>query len=81
MTKTFTLDDILRYAYEETTEEENALVEEALVADPTLLEFYLDTIDLKAGLNRAELTPPDRVVASILAFSQNYQSQPQRLVA
>lgn len=81
MTKTFTLDDVLRYAYEETTEEENALVEEALVADPTMLEFYLDTIDLKAGLNRAELTPSDQIVANILAFSQNYQSQPQRLVA
>ena len=81
MTKTFTLDDVLRYAYEETTEEENGLIEDALVADPALLEFYLDTIDLKAGLNRAELAPPDRVVDNILAFSRNYQSHPQRLVA
>lgn len=81
MTKTFTLDDILRYAYEETTEEENGLIEEALVADPALLEFYLDTIDLKVGLNRAEMSPPNRVVDNILSFSQNYQSQPQRLVA
>lgn len=81
MTKTFTLDDILRYAYEETTEEENGLIEEALVADPALLEFYLDTIDLKAGLDRTELSPPNRVVDNILSFSRNYQSQPQRLVA
>lgn len=81
MTKTFTLDDVLRYAYEETTEEENGLIEDALVADPALLEFYLDTIDLKAGLNRAEVSPSDRVVDNILAFSQKYQSQPRRLVA
>jgi hypothetical protein len=81
MTKTFTLDDVLRYAYEETTEEQNGLIEDALMADPTLLEFYLDTIDLKAGLNRAELTPPDRVVEAILTFSRTHQSQSQRLVA
>lgn len=79
MTKTFTLDDVLRYAYEETTEEENSLMEHALLADSILLEYYLDTIDLKAGLDRALLTPSDRVVGNILAFSRNYQSQPKRL--
>ncbi|MCY7349959.1 MAG: hypothetical protein LH606_04745 [Cytophagaceae bacterium] len=80
MTKTFTHDDILRYAYEETSEEENTLTEQALLADPILLEYYLDTIDLKAGLDRAILSPSDRVVDNILAFSRNYQSQPKRLI-
>ncbi|MBC7891104.1 MAG: hypothetical protein H7Y12_02725 [Sphingobacteriaceae bacterium] len=80
MTKTFTHDDVIRYAYAETTEEENAGMEEALMADSDLLDVYLDLVDLKIGLDRAELTPPDRVVNRILAFSQNYQIQPQRLV-
>jgi len=80
MTKTFTHDDVIRYAYAETAQEEETLLEEAMMADSDLLDLYLDLVDLKVGLDRAELTPPDRVVNRILAFSRNYQSQSQRLV-
>ncbi len=80
MTKTFTHDDVIRYAYAETAQEEETLLEEAMMADSDLLDLYLDLVDLKVGLDRAELTPSDRVVNRILAFSRNYQSQPQRLV-
>lgn len=80
MTKTFTHDDVIRYAYAETAQEEETLLEEAMMADSDLLDLYLDLVDLKVGLDRAELTPSDRVVNRILAFSRNYQSQSQRLV-
>lgn len=72
MTKTFTHDDVLRYLYEETNSEENSLIEESLLADPDLLLFYVDMADLKLGLSQVELSPSDRTVNAILAYSRNH---------
>jgi hypothetical protein len=70
---TFTQDDVIRYAYDELSDEENALMEEAMVYDSTLLDFYLDCIDLKAELNQVMLTPPDRAIERVINYSRNYQ--------
>lgn len=72
MTKTFTHADVLRYLYEETAPEENNLIEESLMADPDLLLFYLDMAEVKLALNQAELSPSDRAVDAILAYSRNH---------
>lgn len=78
MIQTFTPNDVIRYVYEETTEDENSLIEEAMISDQDLLEFYLDAIELKSLLNRVEYVPSNRLISSILAYSQNYNrgSQP-----
>jgi peptidyl-tRNA hydrolase len=73
MTQTFTHSDVLRYVYEETTNEENSLIEEALVADATLLMHYLDTIEMKHLMNKIDRTPCERSVENILAYSRSYQ--------
>ena len=70
---TFTQDDVIRYAYNELSDEENALMEEAMVYDTTLLDFYLDCIDLKAGLSKIMLTPPDRVIERVINYSRDFQ--------
>lgn len=77
MIQTFTQDDILRYAYEETTAEENTQIEEALMHDHELLLFYLDIMDLKAGLNQVALQPSARATENILAYSRSYRTRSQ----
>lgn len=72
MIQTFTPDDVIRYVYEETTDEENTLIEDALIGDQELLEFYLDTLEIKSLMNKLERTPSKRVVSNILEYSQNY---------
>jgi hypothetical protein len=74
MIQLFTPDDVIRYVYEETTDEENMLIEDALIGDQELLEFYLDTLEIKSLMNKIERTPSNCVVSNILAYSQNYGS-------
>lgn len=70
MIQTCTHDDILRYAYQETTAEENQHIEEALTQDNELLLYYLDLVDLRMGMEKALLAPPDRIVSNILQYSR-----------
>ena len=74
MIQLFTPDDVIRYVYEETTEDENVLIEDALIGDQELLEFYLDALEMKSLMNKIERTPSNSVVSNILAYSQNYKS-------
>jgi hypothetical protein len=77
MIQTFTSSDVIRYVYEETTEFENELVEDALMADPDLLLFYLDALELKNEMNKISREPSDRTIDNILAYSRSYpNSQP-----
>jgi hypothetical protein len=77
MIQTFTSDDVLRYVYEETNSTENALIEEALMSDSSLLTFFLESVEMKHLMNKIERNPSDRVVANILEYSRNYpNSQP-----
>jgi hypothetical protein len=75
MTQTFTStqDDVVRYLYNETTAFENASIEEALLYDKEMLDFYLDLTDLKLGLDQVLISPPDRAIERILDYSRNYQ--------
>ncbi len=75
MTQTFTStqDDVIRYLYNETSSQENTLIEDALLYDKELLNFYLDCADLKSGLDKIQLSPPERVIERIFNYSKNYQ--------
>ncbi len=75
MTQTFTStqDDVIRYLYNETSNQENSFIEDALLYDKELLNFYLDCADLKSGLDKIQLSPPDRVIERIFTYSRNYQ--------
>jgi len=74
MIQLFTPDDVIRYVYEETTEDDDVLIEDALIGDQELLEFYLDALEMKSLMNKIERTPSNSVVSNILAYSQNYKS-------
>ncbi|MFY7909893.1 MAG: hypothetical protein ACOVO2_10095 [Emticicia sp.] len=75
MTQTFTStqNDVIRYLYNETSNQENSLVEEALLFDKDLLDFYLDCADLKSGMDKIQLSPSDSAIERILSYSRNYE--------
>ncbi|TAF02938.1 MAG: hypothetical protein EAZ14_04335 [Runella slithyformis] len=72
MTQTFTPNDVLRYVYEETSAQENLLIEDALLGNSQLLDFYLEALEMKLLMNKISRTPHNRVVDKILDFSRNY---------
>ena len=76
MIKTFTNDDVIRYVYEETSEEENLLIEETMMAEPDLMTFFLDMLDTCSLLNRVQRKPREQTVQNILAYSQHYPNPP-----
>ncbi|UBM58111.1 hypothetical protein LAG90_14995 [Marinilongibacter aquaticus] len=74
MTQTFTTkqNDVVRYLYQETTPQENLEIEANLAKDERLLDFYLESLELMADMDKIKLMPSSRVVNSVLAFSKNY---------
>jgi cAMP phosphodiesterase len=80
MIQTFTQHDVVRYVYEETTEDENLMIQDGLVHDSEMLEFYLDMLDVKAGLDKSYQQPSERSIDNILAYSRNYKESHHTLV-
>lgn len=72
MTKTFTYDDVVRYLYAETTESENDLIVEALALDDDLMNFYLDSLEIKSQMNKIVRTPSDNSIEKVIRFSRQY---------
>jgi hypothetical protein len=75
MTQTFTStqNDVVRYLYNETSNQENTFVEATLLFDKELLNFYLDSADLKSGMDKIQLSPSDSAIDRILSYSRNYK--------
>lgn len=72
MTKTFTYDDVVRYLYAETTENENDLIVEALALDDDLMSFYIDSLEIKSQMNRIVRVPSDKSIERVIRFSRQY---------
>ncbi|WP_337044706.1 hypothetical protein [Emticicia sp. 17c] len=72
-TFTNTQNDVIRYLYNETSSQENAFIEDALLQDAEILDFYLDCADIKTGLDKIQLSPSDKAIDNILNYSRNYQ--------
>lgn len=75
MTKTFTYDDVVRYIYCETTENENDLIVEALALDDDLMTFYLDSLEIKGQINKIDCTPNEQAINKILSYSQQFSTK------
>lgn len=76
MTKIFTHDDLIRYVYDETTTEENRLIEKALAIDIALLEQYQELQKLKVQLDGSMLAPSEKTIISILEYSKDFNLHP-----
>lgn len=69
MIKTFTYDDVVRYAYSETTNEENEQIAEALTSSEDLMSFYIDTVEIQRQMNLIACQPSGGIVQNIMAYS------------
>lgn len=75
MTKTFTYDDVVRYLYAETTENENEQIVEALALDDNLMNFYLDSLEIQNQMNRITRTPSENVISEVFRYSRQFSSK------
>ncbi|WP_439559187.1 hypothetical protein [Dyadobacter sp.] len=75
MTKTFTYDDVVRYLYAETTENENELIVEALALDDNLMNFYLDSLEIQTQMNKITRNPSDKVITEVFNYSRQFSSK------
>lgn len=76
MIKTFTYDDVIRYAYEETSTEENLFIEDAMMSDPELMTQFLDTLELRSLMDKIERQPRQTTLDSIFSYSRSYPPNP-----
>ena len=72
MIKTFTQDDLVRYIYEETSEEENAEIASAMLFDEELEQNYDDLKEVISGLEASMKEPSDKTIDTILSYSKSY---------
>ena len=71
MIKTFTQNDIIRFLYHETSEEENAEIESALLCDSELLEMYQELCLLTKQLDKIEIVPSEKVIKRVVKYSKS----------
>jgi hypothetical protein len=76
MIKTFTQNDVIRYIYNETPEEESELIAYTLLTDSQLQTFYDEMLALKKDLNKIDIGPSERAIQNILASSREYNLHP-----
>lgn len=68
MIRTFTQNDLIRFIYRETTEEETQEINRVLSADPELQRQYRDLLLSAKSLDKASLEPPARATESIMNY-------------
>ncbi|MEQ9437998.1 MAG: hypothetical protein RIG62_03080 [Cyclobacteriaceae bacterium] len=74
MIQTFTLDDVVRYTYEEMSADEAHRFEEALCLDGELMDMFQTVHPVKCLLENTsvEKEPSRQTVNNILAYSKTY---------
>ena len=71
MIKTFTPNDVIRYFYNETSEEENEAIAKALIIDAELLEVYMQLKQSTEKLDEIQKEPSECVINNILNYSKS----------
>ena len=74
MIQTFTLDDVVRYAYQEMSVGEAEKFKEALVLDNELMDMFQKFDAVKKVIDTAPTLkePPARAINRIFAYSRTY---------
>jgi hypothetical protein len=72
MIKTFTQDDLIRFLYRETTEEENLELTRALKQDAELALQFNELQSLIQKLDDTLVEPSKKVIDSILNYSKSH---------
>lgn len=69
MTKTFTRDDVLRYIYKETSNEETVAIEKQLLVSASMMDFYNQTKETITKINELQLIPSVNFQNNIIDYS------------
>jgi hypothetical protein len=77
MIKTFTQTDLIRYFYQETTEEEKKEIDKALIRDSQLMAQYNELRDMLQAIDEARLQPSNATILNILSYSRGLQEKRQ----
>lgn len=73
MTKTFTQNDLIRFIYRETSEEETKAINKALLCNSDLQAQYNELSMLHKQLDRAKLEPAAASIQNILNYAHGLQ--------
>ena len=72
MTKTFTQNDLVRYIYQETTNEENIEIEKALLFNEQLSADHAELSAIVGALDQCEKQPSDQIIDAVLGYSKSF---------
>jgi hypothetical protein len=75
MIKTFTQNDLIRFLYHETSEEETKEINKALLCDSELQEQYKELNATHKQLNQTKLEPSAASIQNILNYARGLQEQ------
>ena len=75
MIKTFTKNDLIRFLYDELTEQESKELEQLLITDSELRSELEELKAVHKGLNKVTYSPSKDSVDKILEFSRQYTKQ------
>lgn len=74
MIKTFTENDLIRSVYNELTSDEQAQIERTAIQDPAVEDSLKELEETRDSLNELMVSPPQRCIDNILAFSRDYEA-------
>ena len=71
MTKIITQDDVLRYIYKETSNEETIAIEKQLLVNASLVDFYNQTKETNRRINELQFEPSINFLNKIVDYSES----------
>ncbi len=71
MIKTFTQNDLIRYLYHETSEQEEREINKALLCDSVLQDQFKELNIAKQSVEAAHFQPSAEVVLNVLSYSRS----------
>ncbi len=69
MTKTTTRDDVLRYIYKETSDEEARAIQKQLLLNAALMDFYNQTVETMSRIADLQLEPSPKSLDRLIRYS------------
>jgi len=74
MTKTITRDDVLRYIFRETSKEENLAIENELLQNASLMDYYKQSVESIHEVQQLELESTEKAISKILKYSESMKA-------
>jgi hypothetical protein len=71
MIKLFTPNDLIKYIYQEMTEDEQELLVQALHNDESLMQEYIEMLSTLEQLDQIKLQPSEKVVNAIKSMTKS----------